>query len=132
MVVTRSMKNIVVFLFIAVIVACSTQKEVAYELPDTMSASIKAEFAKQCEKGEILYNINCARCQTKKERRKEIIPDFSAEQLVGYELRISNPKHVSDMQELTVSAEELGLIMTFLSYKKRNKLHEKTDNSSIR
>ncbi|HSH66532.1 MAG TPA: hypothetical protein VLB84_12270, partial [Bacteroidia bacterium] len=67
---------------------CSTQEKIAYELPDAMIASARIEYAKQCDKGKILYDINCAKCHNSKERRREIIPDFTAEQLVGYELRV--------------------------------------------
>jgi hypothetical protein len=49
-----------------------------------------------------------------------LIPDFTPEQLIGYELRVTNPEHESNIPEATVSAEELGYIMTFLSYKKKS------------
>ena len=100
---------------------CKAQSNVAYELPQAMSENVKSEFIKQCDKGKILYNINCGNCHTKKVGGKELIPDFTPDQLVGYELRVLNPTHESDIPETTVSAEELGLIMTFLTYKKKNK-----------
>jgi len=50
---------------------------------------------------------------------KKLIPDFTPEQLIGYELRVTNPQHESNIPETTVSAEELGYIMTFLNYKRR-------------
>lgn len=96
------------------------QKNIDYELPAAMAAPVKAEYIKQCDKGKILYDINCSRCHTTKVDGKEIIPDFTSDQLVGYELRVLNPKHESEIPETNVSAEELGLIMTFLTYKKRN------------
>ena len=49
-----------------------------------------------------------------------VIPDFTPEQLIGYELRVSNERHEDNMNEEKLSAEDLGLIMTFLNYKKRN------------
>lgn len=99
---------------------CTSQKKIQYDLPEAMAPNIKADYLKQCEKGRILYEINCAGCHTKKVNGKRIIPDFKPEQLVGYELRISNPSHESGIPETNVSAEELGLIMTFLSYKRKN------------
>jgi len=99
---------------------CNAQKAVLYELPDAMSEPVRSEFIKQCDKGKILYDINCGKCHTKKVKGKQVIPDFTPEQLIGYELRVLNPTHESDIPETTVSAEELGLIMTFLSYKKKN------------
>jgi mono/diheme cytochrome c family protein len=96
------------------------QKKIAPDFPKEMLAHVKVEYLLQYEKGQVLYNINCARCHTEKVSRKEIVPDFTDDQLVGYELRVLNPKHESDIPETTVTAEELGLIMTFLKYKKKN------------
>jgi hypothetical protein len=55
-----------------------------------------------------------------KKRGKDIIPDFSADALKGYELRVSNAEHEENMPDEKVTAEELSLISTFLLYKKRN------------
>ena len=67
-----------------------------------------------------MYDINCAGCHNSKVKRKVVIPDFTLDQLIGYELRVSNPDHEDGIPETNVSAEELGLIMTFLNYKKKN------------
>jgi cytochrome c peroxidase len=99
---------------------CKTVQDVSYELPAAMVATAKIEYTKQCDKGKILYDINCAACHNSKDKRKEIIPDFTAEQLIGYELRVINSEHESGIPETSVSTEELGLIMTFLSYKKKS------------
>jgi hypothetical protein len=99
---------------------CKAPKGAAYELPEAMIPTAKVEFAKQCDKGKVLYDITCARCHNIKEKRKEIIPDFSAAQLIGYELRITNPQHETGIAEEILSTEELGYIMTFLSYKKKS------------
>jgi hypothetical protein len=94
------------------------KKEVAYEFPKAMAAQVQAEFARICDKGQILYEINCARCHNIQESKKSIIPDFLPEQLISYELRVKNPKHENDLPETNISAEELGHIMP-LTYKKR-------------
>lgn len=102
--------------------ACSTQKEVTYEFPAGMMEHVKVAYKEQCDKGRVLYEINCARCHTRKEKRKTIIPDFKQEQLAGYALRISNAKHERNLQDSLITTEEIGLIMTFLTYKKRNEV----------
>lgn len=99
---------------------CKAKQEIPYELPEAMIPTAKIEFAKQCDKGKILYDINCAKCHNSVERRRELIPDFTIEQLIGYEIRVSTPEHESNIPETTVTAEELGYIMTFLSYKKKS------------
>ncbi|MDB5258609.1 MAG: hypothetical protein JWM14_3304 [Chitinophagaceae bacterium] len=100
---------------------CSAQKKIPYEFPPAMKEPVRLEYEKLADKGQVLWNINCASCHNTKVRGKVIVPDFTPEQLKGYELRITNPQHESGIPETTVSTEELGLIMTFLAYKKKNK-----------
>jgi hypothetical protein len=97
-------------------------KSPAYEFPVEMAPNIQIEYAAQCEKGQILYELNCAKCHNQKVRGKSVIPDFTEEQLVGYKLRATNPDHAMHLTDETVSAEELGYIMTFLTYKKKNSM----------
>lgn len=102
------------------LVACTAQKEIAWELPVEMLPHVKEEYTKRCEKGKILYDMNCARCHNTKVKRREVIPDFKPEQLTGYTLRVSNAQHEKNMPDTMVTEEELGIIMTFLNYKKKN------------
>ena len=117
------MKYRTVFAFVVafVLYSCAiSQAKVVYEFPGAMAEPVKTEFLKICEKGKILYDINCAQCHNLKKGRKELIPDFSSEQLKGYELRVANSQHEENMPDEKVTAEELGLISTFLLYKKKN------------
>jgi cytochrome c553 len=106
--------------FIFSFIRCAIPQKVQYELPAEMAPAIKADYASQCEKGQILYTLNCAGCHNKKIKGKTMIPDFTSEQLVGYALRVTNARHEASITEESVSTEELGLIMTFLNYKKKN------------
>ena len=100
---------------------CIVHKDrVAYEFPTAMSETVRVDYIKQWQKGKALYDINCAGCHNTTSKGRTIIPDFSQEKLVGYELRVSNARHENSMPDTKVTAEELGLIMTFLSYKKKN------------
>lgn len=115
------MKNITIFLTILFFgIACKTQQKALYDFPPAMSVAIRTEFTKICDKGALLYNKNCARCHNSKVKGKIIIPDFTEEKLVGYTIRIANKKHEENMPDSIVSAEELGLISTFLMYKTKN------------
>lgn len=96
------------------------QKKVEYAFPAEMAPEIREQYEKMCDKGLILYRLNCAKCHTTFQRKKEIIPDFSYEQMDGYAVRISNPQHEMALPEEQVTPEELALIATFLNYKKRN------------
>ena len=89
-----------------------------------MNDAVRADYISQWEKGKILYDINCAKCHNTKVRGRRMVPDFSKEQLVGYGIRMTNQRHESSLTDETVNTEELGLIMTFLSYKKKNAAHK--------
>lgn len=105
----------------ALCMACAVQKnKKGYELQAAMSPAVAADYAKQCEKGKVLYAINCGECHNKVVNKKTVIPDFTAAQLKGYELRVANPKHESSMPDTKVTAEELGTIMIFLTYKTKS------------
>jgi len=109
-------KTIFYISILLLILSCASSKK-AYQLPDEMLPQVQVEYDKLCAKGQILYDINCARCHNTKVGRKTIIPDFDEVALQGYALRISNSKHEENMPDSLVSEEELVLISTFLRYK---------------
>ena len=115
-------KLIILCLIVFVLIQCHSQKKAQYELPDAMMPHVKVMYKVQCDKGQILYDLNCARCHNTKIKNKEIIPDFKPEQLTGYTLRVANAQHEKNMPDTLVTEEELGIIMTFLSFKKKNDL----------
>lgn len=91
-----------------------------YEFPPAMKENVRADFLRQCKKGEVLYALNCAQCHNQKIKGKEVIPDFTTEQLLNYDMRLANPDHESKLGSTEVTTEELGYIISFLSYKKRS------------
>jgi cytochrome c5 len=104
----------------ALILSCAVQKTIEPEFPEAMLPHVKTEYAARYDKGQILYDMNCGKCHTTIIARKKIVPDFKQEQLRGYELRIANAQHEKNMPDSLVTEEELGIIMTFLMYKKKN------------
>jgi hypothetical protein len=100
--------------------ACTSMAKVSYEFPNAMAEPVRIEFAKACDKGKILYELNCAGCHNYKKGGKTRIPNFSPEALKGYEIRVSNAQHEENMPDEKVTAEELSLISTFLMYKKKS------------
>src|SRR5688572_27123973 len=106
---------------VLLLAACvSQQKTTTYSFPAAMTEPVRVEFIKVCDKGKVLYDINCAGCHNIKKGRRQLIPDFTPEQLKGYELRVSNAQHEENMPDEKVTAEELSLISTFLLYKTKN------------
>ncbi len=95
-------------------------KKRLYEFPLEMAADVQAQYIPLCDKGYVLYTLNCAKCHSTMLKGKEIIPDFTPAQLSGYELRVLNANHESNLPEENISPEELGYISLFLTYKKKN------------
>jgi hypothetical protein len=117
------MKKIIAIITVttfAIIAGCGSQKKVTYEFPETMKEPVLSEYVKLFDKGKILFDINCAKCHNAKVRKREIYPDFSSEELAGYDIRILNPMHEEKLTERNVTEEELAVIKTFLAYKKKN------------
>lgn len=110
------MKTLVVLGILMAFAACNSQ--VQYLFPSEMKPSVKRSFLEQCKKGKMLYDLNCSNCHTKEVNGRKVLPVFSPLQLANYELRTSNKKHMKEMSETKVSAEDLGLIMVFFTYKK--------------
>jgi mono/diheme cytochrome c family protein len=108
------------FVIIILLAQCTTQKKLVYTFPEGMSEPVREQFAKECDKGKVLYDINCAKCHNATVKGKQVIPDFTSDQIKGYELRVSNAQHEANMPDELVTAEELGLISTFLNYKPKS------------
>ena len=116
--------NLFIKIQIGLLISCASLASYAqkkeYELPAEMSESVRSQYEVICEKGLILYNINCGPCHTKTIKRKKVIPDFEASKLAGYEIRVLNPQHTSHIEEDKLTPEELVFIVTFLNYKKKS------------
>lgn len=112
------LKLLMIVLGLLIYSACKMQSKALYKLPDEMLPHVKVEYEKLCNKGQSLYLLTCNNCHNKGSKRKIIIPDWTSNQLSGYVLRVSNRQHEEHMPDSLVSEEELGIIMTFLAYKK--------------
>jgi len=114
------MKAIVTALLLFVFAACAVHKQAeVMDFPLEMAEPVRVQFREAGEKGRILYEMNCAACHNKTVNGKPVIPDFTADALKGYEIRVSNKMHEENMPDEKVTAEELGLISVFLTYKKK-------------
>lgn len=92
-------------------------KKAGYVFPKEMSAPIRTEYQKICDKGQALYEAACAGCHNVKVKGKWVIPDFTQNQVNGYAIRVGNGEHVRTLTDEAITTEELGLIATFLLYK---------------
>lgn len=103
-----------------ILVACHTPKRASYIFPSEMNTAVQTSYTAICDKGKILYDQHCAKCHTTKKMGKELIPDFTPEQLESYQIRVANQIHEPIMNDEQLPAEELGFIMTFLTYKSKS------------
>jgi len=100
--------------------------EINYNLPDdslSMNDSAKKEFVKSFNKGQIVYNLICAKCHNKIVNGLEVVPDFSLPQLMDYEIRIQYPIHQERLSPENLSATELDDVVNYLRYKKKSGVH---------
>lgn len=99
--------------------ACMTQKKsnITPVFPKEMSPTVQAGYLELWKKGQMLYDINCAGCHNQVVKRKIVIPEFTAEQLSAYEIRVRDPQHEMAVSESKVNTEELNFITIFLTYR---------------
>lgn len=102
-------------------IGCVSNKAARVELPSMMSDSLKKVTMEECNKGMALFIENCSSCHGDSSKKKQTIPDFSPEQLSNYEFRFANKKHEEQLSEAQLSQDELVQIITFLTYKRKNK-----------
>lgn len=103
------------------LLSCAARKyRLTHDFPAAMSATIKADYIRQWEKGRVLYGMTCARCHNMREGRHEVVPDFPPDKVMGYELRTEHIKHGAELSDADLTAEDLGMIVIFLTYKRKN------------
>jgi len=102
------------------LIACISSKKAPVEFPEAMRPEVQADYRKTCERGYALYKLSCAKCHTSKKWGREIVPDFSDEQLQGYSLRMANKQHENNLPDSLISEVDFGDIMLFLKYKKKS------------
>ncbi len=96
---------------------CKLLNKESYYFPEAMLPKVQKDYLEMCNKGKTLYELNCSMCHNTG-RRKQIVPNFSKSQLVGYTLRVSNLNHEKSIPDSLVSEEELGYVMYYLEYRK--------------
>ncbi|MDX2191229.1 MAG: hypothetical protein SFY32_15350 [Bacteroidota bacterium] len=122
--------TICIIILSGLIITVCAQTKVSYDFPKAMSESTKKAFFEQSEKGRILYEMSCAGCHNFKVKRNEYIPDFTPNQLSGYVLRVLNTEHEMGIPEEKITSEDMGLIMTFLTYKTKHGLRPEKGQDS--
>ncbi len=99
-------------------VQCASQQEMPNSFPTSANADLRGDFTEQFHRGQKLYAVGCGGCHNKKVDGRTVIPDFSAPQLLDYEMRTQYPSHGERLHEAKVSKEELDDIQVYLLHRK--------------
>src|SRR6478735_8059081 len=97
---TKFVSFVFFLLMAAVVLNCQVQKKpekAVFEFPMAMKEQVKVDFQKQCLKGEVLYDMHCSQCHNVQVKRKMVVPDFTVEQVMGYDMRLANKSHQSKL-----------------------------------
>ena len=112
----ENMKNIMIgFFIIGCIVACSTQQKVVMQdQPEGLTDAQKKIVLDNRELGIKMYKQNCAKCHGIFGKGKDSIPNFSKEQMDGYQkdFMLGDPKNHAVAAKLT--EVELDAILSFI------------------
>jgi mono/diheme cytochrome c family protein len=112
----ENMKKIMIgFFIIGCIVACSTQQKVVMQdLPDGLTVEQKKIVLDNRELGIKLFKQHCASCHGVFNKGKDSIPNFSKEQMDGYQkdFMMGDPKNHAVASKLTDT--ELDAILRFI------------------
>lgn len=120
----KTLSITVIFLFAVLITKSFGQRgypKAAYkhDFPKEMNEDVKKAYLQFFQKGQVLYEINCAKCHNTIVDGIEVMPEFTKEHLAKYQLRVQNPQHEDALTEMKVNAEEMQQIMIFLTYYKK-------------
>lgn len=96
------------------VIQCSFQQKITYDIPSYLPAERKVELLSNLEKGRILFKRNCSGCHGIFTKGKDSIPNFTEKEIVNYlaAYQTKDPKNHAVMKKLL--PEELSMIMTFL------------------
>lgn len=111
-------KIFLLIILLNVYTSCVITKKEKYIFPEAMLPAVQKDYAEKCKIGKELYELNCAKCHNTG-FRKQIVPGFTSDQLVGYTLRGSNNNHEESIPDSIVTEEELVYIMHYLNYRKK-------------
>lgn len=127
------MKNTTLLLTVVALIyiSCKTVQPVTFQFPAEMNEQVKKSYTEQCEKGKLLYEQNCASCHTIKKRGKELLPNFTEDQLQGYHIRGGTASHETNVSEERVDAEQLVNIVLFLTYRTKNSANSYTPKITV-
>ncbi|MBL0037175.1 MAG: hypothetical protein IPP26_15800 [Flavobacteriales bacterium] len=97
---------------------CAPKAELPHTYPANGNTDLRGDFTAQFQRGEKLYGLNCGGCHNKRVNGRTVIPDFSAPQLLDYEMRTQYPSHGEKLHDSRVSKEELDDIQVFLLHRR--------------
>jgi mono/diheme cytochrome c family protein len=103
----------------ALLTHCKTRQKIEYNIPKEIPEATRAIFLERCEKGKILFKINCSGCHGIFTKGKDGVTNFTKDQIDSYRAvaQIGNDKK-NHAVAAKMSAQQLDYILTFLSLRK--------------
>lgn len=117
----KRIKYMLICSIVSLLAIAQKSKNEEYVFPVEMKPQVKEAYILEFNKGKILYSINCAKCHSTFEKKREIIPNFTEEQFEAYKIRVANAQHEQNISEEQLAPDELGMIITYLTYRKKEK-----------
>ena len=108
-------KILITSIILGCVIACSTQQKfVMQDLPEGLTEEQKKTVLDNRELGMKMYKQNCAKCHGIFGKGKDSIPNFSKEQMDGYQkdFMAGDPKNHAVAAKLTDA--ELDAILRFI------------------
>jgi mono/diheme cytochrome c family protein len=108
-----------VICFVVLLTQCKTRQKIEYNIPKEIPEATRVIFLERCEKGKILFKINCSGCHGIFTKGKDGITNFTKDQIDSYRAvaQIGNDKK-NHAVAAKMSAQQLDYILTFLSLRK--------------
>jgi hypothetical protein len=111
----------ILIICVFLLVDCTSQKHIEYNLPEPMSAETRAIYMERLGKGKILFKEYCSGCHGIFTKGKDSVPNFTKDQINNYRSAVLM---VRDQQNHTAAAkmspEQLDYIILFLSLRKHD------------
>ena len=89
-----------------------------YIVPPNVQPEMVPAFTERCNKGKMLYDINCASCHGIFTAGKDGVPNFTQKQFDKYSTQYVLRDQVNHAVAFKMNPEDLAFVMDYLRYRK--------------
>ena len=115
-------KIIIVIICAIALIECTAHKKIEYNVPKSLPPEIRAIFLERCEKGRILFKLNCSGCHGIFTRGRDGVPNFTKDQIKSYSaVALIGRDSTNHAVAKKMSPQQIDYIVQFLSLRKAKK-----------